>query len=548
MAKSRKNIKLPEIYGQLGKGQNPDFTWQQQFDELTGNNKRTDIGNGPGGYIPGSTTGTVVPPQPKPDNKQSGLTMDSDWSDILKNLGSGTNFTQFLASLGIGGTDPYDMSMHDMNQEIIKQILQYYLTSEQRGYDRALQLDQRLYDTPTNQLARLMGAGISRDAAVAMLSGGSGGAGATGVPYGITGNQAQLESASQAYANQMQGGAAVANSVFNGIGALVGLTNLGLSMPQAISQIGIQKNMRYLSDQQRAAYDATAAAFNIVNSAGLDNVAESFGSVNAVAETLTNLANNGNAAAAAFIQQGGLDKLRSTSPYSSQFLSSLYRNERDSDRYDTSFGAQMRKMFAETEVLNCNRDNLVQQTRNLEQELDNLRAQEDYIYAATALQDAHAKLFGAQTESVDLSNELERSWRVSTMNGQSGLQLYTDQRMQELYKGVCTLTQMNNDKVWEKEVQSLLANYDNMLAVYELSTLYANGALDVLSTANQSEKDLLYWCRAADDCGLFDYVHAQIEQNTGKTTKIGPVTVQGYAGDFVQDPLSQGRRLNRGLR
>lgn len=178
----------------------------------------------------------------------SSLGVDSDWRNILFKLGTGSDFTQLLAQLGIGGIDPKDAAVHDWNSELLKQILQFYITQEQRQYDKSLQADQRLYDTPTNMLARLMSAGISRDAALQMLSGGAGGSGAA-VPYGQTGNQASLLPASQSYANDVQAKTAIANTVFSGIGALSGLVSLGFSIPQAIQQVNALSMQNFMSQK-----------------------------------------------------------------------------------------------------------------------------------------------------------------------------------------------------------------------------------------------------------------------------------------------------------
>lgn len=196
----------------------------------------------------------------------SSLGVDSDWRNILSKLGTGADFTQLLAQLGIGGIDPKDAAVHDWNSELLKQILQYYLTQEQRAYDQKLWNQQNLYDSPTNQLARLMGAGISRDAAIQMLSGGAGGSGAA-VPYGQTGNQASLIPASQSFANDMQAKTAIANTVFSGIGALSGLVSLGFSIPQAIQQVSALSMQNFLSQKAVVGLQAADDVLGVLQSA-----------------------------------------------------------------------------------------------------------------------------------------------------------------------------------------------------------------------------------------------------------------------------------------
>lgn len=208
--------------------------------------------------------GVVIGDSLKPSG--SSLNRDSDWRNILSKLGSGSDLTRLLAELGIGGFDPKDAQIGDWNSELLKQILQYYITQEQRQYDKSLQSDQRLYDAPTNMLARLMGAGISRDAAIQMLSGGSGGSGAS-VPYGITGNQAGLIPESQSFANDMQAKTAIANTVFSGIGALSGLVSLGFSIPQAIQQVNALGMQNFMSQKAMIGLQAADDVLGVLQNA-----------------------------------------------------------------------------------------------------------------------------------------------------------------------------------------------------------------------------------------------------------------------------------------
>lgn len=337
MAKRRSDIKpsveLPDLNSQ------PKYHGQDLHDLLGDARSKVDMNwlEALGGGKPGSTTGfnggTTTPNNPNPANPST-LNFDSDWKDILNQLGYGDQFTQFLSQLGIGGKDPYDQSMHDLNQSIYQAILQHYVNEEQRSYDRALQKDQRLYDSPLNQLARLMGAGISRDAAIQMMSGSGSGSGAA-VPYGSQGSQILGESASQAYANQMAGATSIANTVFNGISAISGLVGLGFSLPQAYMQSKMLANQKYMSDQQRIAFDAASNAYGIITNAGVKNAADVFGSIQSTADTITTLAKNGDIAAQAFLNSGGIQNLLKTAPISSPLLAELHRNERSAGDYSS---------------------------------------------------------------------------------------------------------------------------------------------------------------------------------------------------------------------
>lgn len=161
-------------------------------------------------------------------NGKSGGSSGSNDQDIVS----------YLQSLLVNSPEMNDDQRNDWNKQVLEQLINYQLTTENRQYNESLRDEQRLYDSPTNMLARLMGAGISRDAAIQMLSGASG-AGGAAVPYSDPAAAAQGIAPSQSRLNGVQADTAIANAVFGGIGSLVGLTNLGLSIPQAIHQTSI---------------------------------------------------------------------------------------------------------------------------------------------------------------------------------------------------------------------------------------------------------------------------------------------------------------------
>lgn len=194
------------------------------------------------------------------------------WDDLLYQAGSsGNDLTRLLSSFGIGGLAPMNGSEPaDWNKELLNAILQYYFTVDKRNYDRGLQLDQRIYDSPTNQLARLMGAGVSRDAAIQMLSGGSGGSGA-GVPYSAETHIDPGLYPSQTHLNDVQSKTAIANTVFGGISAISGLLSLGFTIPQAVQQtraLSMQNSMSQNALQGLQAADTVLSAFSTLVSAG----------------------------------------------------------------------------------------------------------------------------------------------------------------------------------------------------------------------------------------------------------------------------------------
>ena len=139
---------------------------------------------------------------------------------------------QLLSRIGF----PSDMSaaqQADWDKQLLDQILSQLSEEDARKYNLGVLQEQRLYDSPTNQLARLMGAGISRDAAIQLLS--ASGSGGSSVAAGSAAAQAAGIPASQSELNDIQGKTAIAGAVFQGIGTLSSLMSLGFSAPAALA-------------------------------------------------------------------------------------------------------------------------------------------------------------------------------------------------------------------------------------------------------------------------------------------------------------------------
>lgn len=182
---------------------------------------------GQNGAIASGTGGSVPFVFTKPSSTKGQNEMDSTYSEMLDH-NANDGFSQFLSSLGIQQSAGLSGSQRDSwNQYLLQQMLQYYMTQENRDYNRALQLDDRLYNAPTNQLARLMGAGISRDAAIQLLSGASGGSG-SGVPYSQAASPADMASANEAGLMPFKAAASVFGMIAQTAGAIGSLGTFGL--------------------------------------------------------------------------------------------------------------------------------------------------------------------------------------------------------------------------------------------------------------------------------------------------------------------------------
>lgn len=159
----------------------------------------------------------------------------------------------WLNNFGISGGSMSLSQTADWNKQVLDTMLQYMMMQNQRDYDRSVLEEQRAYDNPQTAMLRLMATGMSRDAAMQMLSGSTGAAGAAALVGSGSGiSTPQGVSATQSTANTMQ----AAKAAFDIIGTAGSLVSLGFSIPSAISQANILANSAFMSTEQRAGYDA----------------------------------------------------------------------------------------------------------------------------------------------------------------------------------------------------------------------------------------------------------------------------------------------------
>lgn len=243
--------------------------------------------------------------------------------DILNGMGMNTGGIEQLLMLlsNIGGLDA-----KDYQDQLYQLLLKQYLTAEQRNYDKSALDEQRIYDSPLNQLSRLMSAGIGRNAAIGMLS-------PTG-EAGLIGSGANAQLPTQV-ASPSEKAMNIANTAINFVGAVGSLVGLGFSIPQSIMQTQMLKNANWLTESQINAYKSTGQAFSILQKAGAATTA--FSSAANAASALNELAKSGNQDAATFIAQGGVDSMLANASFSSQTLGNLALSETSYKDYRNQF-------------------------------------------------------------------------------------------------------------------------------------------------------------------------------------------------------------------
>ena len=200
-------------------------------------------------------------------SRQNDIT--SNFSDILARLAgsSDDSILQLLQSLGINQEAALEGPQRDdWNKQLLDTLLNYSLTLENRNYNESMRDEQRIYDSPTNQLARLLGAGISRDAAIQMLSGGSQpiqsdvASASEGIP------------ASQSKLNGIQAALAPVQTAFDAISAVGGLVSLGFSISQAVQQTRALKYGNFMNQQQQNAFNSVNSLTNALQTAVSDGI------------------------------------------------------------------------------------------------------------------------------------------------------------------------------------------------------------------------------------------------------------------------------------
>lgn len=314
---------------------------------------RTGIGAGlnpqtpkdPNGSMP--LTGGSYLPESFPNNVADG----GSWFDMVQQGMYGNDaFTKFLESMGIN----YDKSMsgaamEDWNKQLTESMLSYWLKQNERYYEEQRLKEQRNYDSPTNMLARLMGAGISRDAALQLLgaagSAGAGagvGVGAMSLPDGLSPSESKL--------NQVKSITEPINTALNVFSSVSGLVSMGFSIPQAIQQTNALKYANAMSREQLGGYNAAQKAFAVLH--GIGASAESFGSIAAAIDAINGSISN--PLAAQFVANGGIDELKKYPTFASDYLRKTYHSERDAQDYSKQMDQYFAQQEARTEIEQTN--------------------------------------------------------------------------------------------------------------------------------------------------------------------------------------------------
>ena len=309
---------------------------------------------------------------------------DKNFGDLLLGNTGITNddFLSALRNLGIQSTgDITGTDRKDWNKQLLDSYLSHMSTVENRQYNEALRNEQRIYDNPMSQLARLMGAGISRNQAIQMLGAGGSGSGGSAVPYSDPSAIAEGIAPSQSDLNHAQSVTAKLNSGLGFVQAATGLVSLGFSSAVAIPQINMLKNQEYLSSKQRSAFDDSASVFHVISSSKTKIDDKTFGSITSVGNTLHALAKAGNASAKALIDQGVMQRLSESAPYSLPYLNQMYRNEKDPSFFTRYMNDLHKRSLTQNRLDNANTRKMGRELKLIDADINELHARADYQQA-----------------------------------------------------------------------------------------------------------------------------------------------------------------------
>lgn len=472
-----------------------------------------------------SSRGGSVTPAQKND-------IDARYDEMLQNNAGSNEFLSLLSSLGIEQEKGLTGSQRDdWNKQLLDTQLNYQLELEKRGYNEKMRDEQRIYDSPTNMLARLMGAGISRDAAIQLLSGAGG-----SQPIQTEGAVAGAGlSASESARNGLESKLGIANAVFNGVSAFSSLVGLGFSIPQALYQTQVLKGQAFLSNKDIKAIQSTDQAFAILNSIGAG--ADAFGSASAAISSIQDAANNGNSQAAAFIQEGGIDAIRGNANLASQRFKSLGSSEKGYEYESGRYIREMKKLEAETTLANVNVKLVAQEILNSQETYQKIIAETDFIDKQSDLIDAQAKVYEKQAELLDKQSKHEDA-KILLTKAQELRQTLENNPIQALQTATADRLEYANGEqrvvsrtglewmtfdaldhlISDAQLASKTTNPEYIKACYmrmfsDANTLAMANALEALKLKSgmefftkYSEQAQLY--TALEKCGVYEYLNA----------------------------------------
>lgn len=212
-------------------------------------------------------------------NLPDGQSVDLDYINDTGKTGGGelaNIFNQFLNSAGMTNIDQSTLAgivqflnaylsqpgqrTSERNDMLLQLMLQFLNSNDQRAFDLKQLQDSRLYNSPTNELARMLGAGISRDAAIQMLSGSAGNIAGVAGSVGAAPPNMPAPSGTMDL-QQKQFAVGTAQSAVAMLGQLI---DSGLSLAQGVESVKAMQGANYFSQAQMQGFSSANEFVNML--------------------------------------------------------------------------------------------------------------------------------------------------------------------------------------------------------------------------------------------------------------------------------------------
>lgn len=435
-------------------------------------------------------------------NMNAGGSLAQGYSDVLG---------QIIKALQ---NDPEANINPDMVMSLFNNLLSYNTTQEQREYDYKMLNESRQYNNPTNELARYMGAGISRDAALQMLSGsagniGSGGGSAASVQGPAAGAGAAALNSSNAHDN-------LVNQVFNGIQMIANLVGQGFGVAESVEQIKGMQMQNTFTQGQLSAYQSVNEVTEFLHNAQVSGLLEpstmdNFRNAEDVFKWI--LDNKDNEQLAPLMQSGAINRT-----FGSTFGREMFNNHWQQQNRSRTDGeildGYIRGMHLQNDIAALQPQMISAEIENLNYQNLNLDAQSLYYFQNMQESSARIQLMNKQGKFVDLQTKnLNLEYQIN----EAGFPMMKQNRIDELtlqaekwnalfardgynfqIKGADGL----QHTPFENEILTWLGQGSNAADVLYLKQLY-NNAVGSFAT---KYPNLYKLCTVFDQFGLFRYV------------------------------------------
>lgn len=443
-------------------------------------------------------------------DENGNFTETAAWADLLNALQGGANGQDAIAQLLLTMSQNGNFTP-EIRDQIRTFLLQMISNQDQRQFDISQLQDSRLYNSPTNELARMMGAGISRDAAIQMLSGSAGNIGGVAGSMGAAAPNVPQTSGTMDL-QQKQFAVGTAQSAVAMLGQLI---DSGLSLAQGVESVKAMQSANYFTQAQMQGFSSANELVNALETMQISGQLESseiekLSNGNDLVKYLNKIAPNNeavkqllgsNAYKGTFGSIYGRDffnnywdsvrKTRDSGTIADEFIQQQRLNNALTNVNINKVGAEMEligsqkdeieqriiesthnvaKIDAEIEVLNANGEWIKVQTKNYGRYIDSVINQND---ANAYLANTEAGLVGAQTVGQNIQNDINRD--IFEIN-HAGFPMMKEAHLHECERELERVRFLNRPSERAKELAAWAKERDNAVKLAYLNELYYNAA------------------------------------------------------------------------